>query len=81
MRGKSSASEHEPARASMRQQELRAVNRKSYREGFGAERLTFLNISGNPDTSLKENLTPKKTLLRKSFVEGLKHFTGSISPW
>lgn len=34
------------------------------------QRLTFLNISGNPDTSLKPNLIPKKTLLPRSLCEG-----------
>lgn len=41
------------------------------------QRLTFLNINVKPDTSLKENLTPKKTLLCRSSVEGLEHFAGS----
>lgn len=54
----------------MLQKELDVVNRKSYREGFAVERLVFLNISGNPDTSLKENLIPKRTLLPRSLWEG-----------
>lgn len=63
-------SRREVSRASVLQKELDVVNRKSYREGFAVERLAFLNISGNPDTSFKENLIPKRTLMPRSLWEG-----------